>query len=309
LSQPHIHEEVIKPVIRTIQLCKKFGRITAVDSVDLEVKRGETFGLLGPNGAGKTTTIGMLSGVLSPDSGKVSINGAADPTRPEVRRQLGIAPQALALYMELTGAENLAFFGRLYGLSGAALKSRVTWALEFAGLQDRGRDRVATYSGGMQRRLNLACALVHDPPVLLLDEPTVGVDPQSRNLIFEKIEQLSSEGRTILYTTHYMEEAERLCERVAIIDQGKILAMDTVGGLVAVHGGESTLQIRLHKPPENPAAVEGKLEGNHLQIRTSQPLEALARLASSGLSIETLDIERANLEHVFLNLTGRRLRD
>ncbi|HEX7078270.1 MAG TPA: ABC transporter ATP-binding protein [Candidatus Eisenbacteria bacterium] len=195
--------------IQVNDLRKSYGDLVAVDGVSFAVEAGETFGLLGPNGAGKSTTIGMIVGSLRPDTGTVTVDGEADPTRPAIRRKIGVTPQSLALYAELTAEENLAFFGRLYGLSGDRLKHRVEWALAFAGLTDRRRDRVAAFSGGMQRRLNLVCGLLHEPPVILLDEPSVGVDPQSRNLLFENIEALKREGRTILYTTHYMEEAER----------------------------------------------------------------------------------------------------
>jgi len=296
-------------MIQATDLRKQFGELVAVDGVSLDIPRGETFGLLGPNGAGKTTTISMLAGVLKPDLGEVRIDGSSDPTRSSVRRKLGIAPQAIALYDEMTAEENLAFFGRLYGLTGKVLKERVNWALEFANLSDRRKGRIKTYSGGMQRRINLACALINDPPVLLLDEPTVGVYPQSRNLIFDKIEELKKQGRTILYTTHYMEEAERLCDRVAIIDRGKILALNTVGGLIREHGGASVIKLLLAEVPSERVEVGGLLEGKHLTITTLDPVHSLASLASSGLKIETLDIERPNLEGVFLNLTGRRLRD
>ena len=224
-------------------LRKAYGQITAVDGISFEVPRGETFGLLGPNGAGKTTTIHMIVGALHPDAGSVVVDGEPDPTRPAARLKIGTAPQSLALYGDLTGEENLAFFGTLYGLSGPRLRERVAWALEFSGLESRRRQRAATYSGGMQRRLNLVCGLLHDPPVILLDEPTVGVDPQSRNQIFESIEALRKEGRTILYTTHYMEEAERLCDRVAIMDRGRILALDTVDALREKYGGEPVTRV------------------------------------------------------------------
>lgn len=296
-------------MITASNLHKHFGKIRAVDDVSFEIARGETFGLLGPNGAGKSTTINMLSGALPPDQGQVSINGADDPTRPSVRRQLGLAPQALAIYDELTGEENVRFFGGMYSLSGRTLKERVQWALEFVGLTERRHGRAKTYSGGMQRRLNLACALVHDPPVLLLDEPTVGVDPQSRNVIFEKIEQLHREGRTILYTTHYMEEAERLCDRVAIIDKGKILALDAVDTLINRHGGGSFVAGELTAPPENPSRLPGHLEGLNLRVESNDPLKTISELAADGYRFRTLKIERSDLETVFLNLTGRSLRD
>ena len=296
-------------MIEVRDLRKSYGSLRAVDGVSFDLHPGETFGLLGPNGAGKTTTIHLMVGVLKPDAGSVRINGGADPTRPDVRRQIGIAPQAQALYADLTGEENLAFFARLYGLAGARLAERVAWALEFSGLADRRKHAVRTYSGGMQRRLNLAVALVHDPPVLFLDEPTVGVDPQSRNHIFDSIEALKKQGRTILYTTHYMEEAQRLCDRVAIMDRGKILALDTVSGLLDAHGGRSVIRAELESVPADTAALPGRLEGNTLVIETPKPLEEVARLAERGLKLTALHVTRPNLETVFLELTGRSLRD
>jgi ABC-2 type transport system ATP-binding protein len=293
---------------RISDLKKSFGELTAVDGVSFGISRGETFGFLGPNGAGKTTTLSMLSGVLAPDQGTVEIDGSTGATG-AVRRKIGVAPQALSLYDELSAEENLAFFGRLYGLGGKVLRERVAWSLEFAGLTERKSDRVKTYSGGMQRRLNLAGALVHDPKLLLLDEPTVGVDPQSRNHIFERIELLKSQGRTVVYTTHYMEEAQRLCDRVAIIDQGKILALDTVDNLIERHGEASVVEAELASPPADPAALPGTLEGTRLRVETDQPLQVVTRLAELGLKLRNLKIDRADLESVFLNLTGRRLRD
>lgn len=299
----------MQALIRVKELRKAFGQIKAVDGISFEIHRGETFGLLGPNGAGKTTTINLLVGFLKPDSGTVELGESQDPTHPDARKQIGAAPQALSLYDSLTGEENLAFWGRLYGLSGSALSERVQWSLGFSGLAERRRHRVSTYSGGMKRRLNLACALLHEPPLLLLDEPTVGVDPQSRNLIFENIELLKNEGRTILYTTHYMEEAQRLCDRVAIMDHGKILAMDTVDRLIEQHGGVSVVEVELEALPAERSKLPGELEGNQLRVETDRPLETVAELAESGLKFLKLKVDRADLETVFLNLTGRRLRD
>jgi ABC-2 type transport system ATP-binding protein len=240
---------------------KSFGKTVAVDALSLSVRKGEVLGLLGPNGAGKSTSVSLAVGLLAPDSGTVTIEGG-NPSDPAVRQRIGVAPQALAIYELLSGEENLRFFGRVYGLSGAALDARVAWCLDFVGLTDRRKDWAGAYSGGMKRRLNLAAALVHDPDLLLLDEPTVGVDPQSRNSIFESIEALQREGRTVIYTTHYMEEAARLCDRIAIVDHGTLLALGTVDDLIAAHGGEATV------------VVQGP-----------------------------------TLEKVFLNLTGRSLRD
>jgi ABC-2 type transport system ATP-binding protein len=290
-------------------LRKSYGTVTAVDGLSFRVARGESFGLLGPNGAGKTTTISMIVGALRPDAGSVTVDGESDPTRPAIRRRIGVAPQALALYQDLTAEENLAFFGTLYGLAGAKLKERVAWALDFSGLGDRRADRVSGYSGGMQRRLNLVCGLLHDPPVILLDEPTVGVDPQSRNAIFDSIERLKREGRTILYTTHYMEEAERLCDRVAIIDHGAILAIDTVEALLREHGGAPTVEIEFPSRPASLDADGGSWEGSRWRVQTPRPVETLQRAMGAGAPFTHVTIERATLEDVFLHLTGRSLRD
>lgn len=296
-------------MIEVRELRKRFGTTPAVDGVSFAVGRGETFGLLGPNGAGKSTTIGMLVGVLRPDSGEISVNGAAKPTEAAARMSVGVAPQTLSLYEELSARENLTFFARLYRLSGARLTERVSWALEFAELSDRARDRVKTFSGGMKRRLNLAVALVHDPQVLFLDEPTVGVDPQSRNHIFQRVEELKSQGRTIIYTTHYMEEARRLCDRVAIMDHGKILDLDRVESLIDRHGGRSVVKAELVRPPGDAAILPAALDGQTLRFESDRPLEEIARLSSAGVAFQTLEVTRPDLETVFLTLTGRSLRD
>jgi len=303
-------------MIEVANLSKRFGSITAVDDLSFSVPRGETFGLLGPNGAGKTTTINILCGLLRPDGGSVSLAGKADPSLPEVRASLGVVPQTLALYGELSAQANLEFFGQINGLTGRQLKDRVATCLETAGLTQRRKSRVSTFSGGMKRRLNMVCSLLHDPDILLLDEPTVGVDPQSRNLIFDNIEQLKSQGRTIIYTTHYMEEAERLCDRVAIVDQGKILDLDTVENLMSKHGGPSHIEAELEQAPANveelvqPLKVEDvDLDGTMLRFQTPEPMQSLAALNQTGLRFRTIKVETTNLEDVFLNLTGRRLRD
>jgi ABC-2 type transport system ATP-binding protein len=281
-------------MIKLTSLRKTFGPIVAVDDLTLEIQRGEVFGLLGPNGAGKTTTVNMAIGLLKPDAGRVELDGQGSPEDAAVRRRIGVAPQDMAIYEELTGEENVSFFGRLQGLTGRELAERVAWSLEFVGLTDRRRGRAKTYSGGMQRRLNLAIALVHDPPLLLLDEPTVGVDPQSRNAIFEKIEALQERGRTIVYTTHYMEEAQRLCDRVCIIDHGQVLALDTVDALIAAYGGKSVVRAQTSK--------------GETRIETDDPVAELKRLEETG-KLEHFRVDRPDLEQVFLNLTGRHLRD
>jgi ABC-2 type transport system ATP-binding protein len=211
-----------------------------------------------------------------------------------VRARLGLALQDLAIYERLTGEENLRFFATVYGLHGHSRERRVEWALDLVALGDRRRDRVSTYSGGMKRRLNLAVALLHDPRLIVLDEPTVGVDPQSRNAIFDNIEHLRDEGRTVVYTTHYMEEAERLCDRVGIIDHGKLLALDTVDGLIEAHGGPQTLV--------------ADVDGSEQRVQTDTPLAELERLAQTG-ELGRFRVERPTLEDVFLALTGRSLRD
>ena len=290
-------------------LKKRFGDLQAVDGVSIDVQPGRVFGLLGPNGAGKTTTINMLVGVLTPDDGYVEVGDQRDPTRPALRQHIGNAPQALAIYEELTPQENLSFFGKLYGLRGARLKQRVDECLEFVGLTDRRDSRTEVLSGGMKRRLNLACGIVHEPPVLLLDEPTVGVDPQSRNLIFEKIEHLRDGGTAIVYTTHYMEEAQRLCDRVAIIDHGKVLAEGTVAELLDRYGKRAAVSAELERLPDRSVNWPGTLDGLELRFESDAPLEDIAALSNQGVSFRTLQVQRADLEGVFLNLTGRRLRD
>jgi ABC-2 type transport system ATP-binding protein len=224
-------------------LRKSFGELRAVAGVSLDLAQGHVLGLLGPNGAGKTTTVSMLAGLIRPDAGDVLVDGHrmagdADTTK----RRLGLVPQELALYEELSARANLRFFGGLYGLTGPGLDRAVLSALELVGLADRARDRVSSYSGGMKRRLNLAAGLLHDPDVVLLDEPTVGVDPQSRNAIFENLEQLKQRGKALLYTTHYMEEAERLADRIVILDQGRVIADDTLAGLLRAHPGAGSLE-------------------------------------------------------------------
>ena len=267
-------------------LTKRYGERVAVDRLSLCVKRGERFGLLGPNGAGKTTAISMLVGALQPDSGEIlfhgePLSGESDP----LKCRIGYVPQELALYDDLSAADNLRFFGAIYGLSGAKLSERVEATLAIAGLTDRAKDRVRTFSGGMKRRLNLAAALLHEPELLVLDEPTVGVDPQSRNAIFEALEKLAQSGLTLLYTTHYMEEVERLCDRIAIMDQGQIVA----------EGTQSELRELL--PTSTSCAIT--LEANET---------TLALLQANGLTWREAS-ERGGLESVFLHLTGRSLRD
>ena len=308
--------------LKVDRLQKKFAAVTAVADISFCAGPGEVLGLLGPNGAGKSTTIGMLAGLIRPDSGSVRFDGSAlktgaDPTK----RRLGLVPQEIALLEELPARANLEFFGGLYGLSGRPLQDRIAAALELTNLADRAGDRPTEFSGGMRRRLNIACALLHEPQILLLDEPTVGVDPQSRNAIFDTIEILAREGRTLVYTTHYMEEVERLCKRVVIIDHGRVLADDTLSGLLA-SAPLSKLTLKYDVPPDAAALAELKslsgitqvdLEGEELFVLAADLGKAaprvLERLAARGFSCQELTSRRANLEDVFLSLTGRTLRD
>ncbi|MBL8765139.1 MAG: ABC transporter ATP-binding protein [Phycisphaerae bacterium] len=290
-------------MLRLENLRKAFGSTVAVDGLSLTVRRGEVFGLLGPNGAGKSTTMAMAVGLLAPDSGRVLIGAGAgaSPSDPSVRLGLGLAPQSLALYDELSGEENVTFFARLQGLSGRDLRGRVAAALELVGLGPRKGDRAKGYSGGMKRRLNLAAALVHDPPLLLLDEPTAGVDPQSRVGILDLVQSVAARGTTVVYTTHYMEEAQRLCERVAIMDLGKIIAIGTIEELIDAHGGGSVLTVRRNG---GPATADER-------VTTTDPVRELTRVMTGpdAATIRGVTLDRPDLESVFLTLTGRRLRD
>jgi ABC-2 type transport system ATP-binding protein len=271
---------------------RKFGQTTAVDGLSLEVRAGEILGLLGPNGAGKSTTIAITTGLLAPDSGSVDLLGLGAPTDPAVRAHLGLAPQEITLYAELTARENLVFLARLHGVAQPARRADELLAL--VELDSRARDRVGAFSGGMKRRLNLAAALVHDPKLVLLDEPTAGVDPQSRNRILELVRDLARGGKTIVYTTHYMEEAAKLCDRVAIVDHGRLLDCGTVGELVARHGGRS--------------AVTVERDGAESTVLADDPVAEVSRQLASG-GVTGVRVERPDLETVFLALTGRSLRE
>ena len=304
-------------------LHKKYGDLVAVHEVSFRAEAGETVGLLGPNGAGKTTTVAMIAGLLPPDRGEVRIEGRAvrGDTDP-LKRKLGLVPQDLALHPELSALANLALFGALYGMAGASLKREMGAALELVGLADRARDRVGTFSGGMMRRLNLASALMHDPQILLLDEPTVGVDPQSRNAIFTNLEELKRRGKTLVYTTHYMEEAERLCDRIIIIDHGKVIANDRLEGVRRLVPGVNLIEIEIENPGANGwydglrevAGIETvEMEGPKLRVGMSDlnrtAPEVLDWIRAHGYRYTHLATQRADLETVFLTLTGRSVRN
>ncbi len=290
--------------------------------VSFTVHVGETYGLLGPNGAGKTTSISMIAGILKKGGGTVTLDGQAVGTRTvEGRRSIGLVPQDLALYPDLTGRENLNFFGRMYSLGGAELRTRSNELLEMVGLSDRANQLVKEYSGGMKRRLNIAVGLIHTPKLLILDEPTVGVDPQSRNAILENVEQLAERGMAVLYTTHYMEEAERLCDRIGIMDEGRLVAEGTKRELAAIIGGDDVVRVAaegdLQSGAEGLRGVPGVTRVDVLDDGLQITATGAARLLASlmhvldglGLTVSSIDVTEPDLEAVFLRLTGKALRD
>lgn len=311
------------PVCDATDLRKTFGDLVAVDGVSFHIDPGEIYGLLGPNGAGKSTSISMICGLLARDGGEVRICGEDVDDGPPARRHIGYVPQDVALYPDLTGRENLVFWGRMYGLHGADLEGRVDDVLGRVDLADRAHDLVKTYSGGMARRINIAAGLLHTPDLLVLDEPTVGVDPQSRNAILGYVEELNAEGLSVLYTTHYMEEAERLCHRVGIIDEGKLVAEGTRRELVGLTGDQDRVVLTFEAGVdlEAAAAVCRGVEGVASASRTEDRLQALCpdsrsvlprlvgALSDAGSHLAGVEVEEPNLEAVFLHLTGKSLRD
>jgi len=317
-----VNGDAMEQVLRCRGLRKRFGQRQAVDGVSFEIGAGETYGLLGPNGAGKTTTISMVCGILARDAGEVTVAGAElTPGATRAKGHIGYVPQDLAIYPDMTGRENLAFFGRLYGMGGAELTRRVDEVLEIIDLADRARERTDAYSGGMKRRLNIGIGLLHRPQLLVLDEPTVGVDPQSRNAILTSVEALSAQGMGILYTTHYMEEAERLCDRVGIIDEGKIIAEGTRRELVALVGGVDKVSLAASGELEGAVDAlravdgvkevtprEGAIDLLVVEARRLLP-ELLASISADGVAIKSVEVVEPDLEAVFLHLTGKALRD
>jgi ABC-2 type transport system ATP-binding protein len=310
-------------MLQVENLVKRYGERAAVDGISFKADQGQTIGLLGPNGAGKTTTLSMITGLTPPDGGTISVSGrtlAADPEG--LKRMIGLVPQDLALYDETTARGNLEVFGALYRMKGSALGTAIDNALTLVGLADRAGDKVASFSGGMKRRLNIAGALLHDPELILLDEPTVGVDPQSRNAIFDNLAELRRRGKTLVYTTHYMEEAERLCDRIVIMDHGRIMADDTLAGLLARAPAANRLLVDIAGVPsaaliERLRAVPGvhgvAAEAERLTLDVDDLLsttpQVLQTVSAEGLSVRGFASEHASLESIFLSLTGRSLRD
>ena len=312
------------PILEVQNLVKKFGDFTAVDGVSFDIQGGEVFSLLGPNGAGKTTTISMLSCLLEPTSGDAIVGGHSISREAlEVKRIIGVVPQEIALYEELSARENLTFWGQMYGLGGNTLKTRVTEVLEQIGLADRAKDKIKTYSGGMKRRVNIGVGLLHKPLLLYMDEPTVGIDPQSRRSILDSVKDLNKAGMTVLYTTHYMEEAEELSNRVGIVDQGKMIAIGTQKELTQLVGENETLRLHtgenvdvqplLAALQELPEVIHVSSSDNIVVLIVPEADDALPPVLGKadrlGYKIRSVDIQEPNLEAVFLKLTGRALRD
>ncbi len=312
------------PILESQNLVKSYGDFTAVKGITFDIKEGEIFSLLGPNGAGKTTTISMLSTLYAPTSGDAIIGGHSITKEPmAVKQVIGVVPQDLALYEDLTAKENLIFWGQMYGLGGKSLNSRVDEVLEQIGLVDKAKNRVKTYSGGMKRRVNIGVGLLHKPRLLFMDEPTVGIDPQSRRAILDTVKDLNKQGMTVLYTTHYMEEAQELSNRVGIIDHGELIALGTQDELTRQVGETETLILHIgeNEDPEALAKAVSAVEGvqkadvtdHQVSVITADAKDILAAVVSKanerGLKIRSIDIREPNLEAVFLHLTGRALRD
>ncbi|UFS98422.1 ABC transporter ATP-binding protein [Nocardia huaxiensis] len=319
---PVAPDAVPDPALRCRELTRRFGEVVAVDRLSFEIAPGETYGLLGPNGAGKTTVISMVAGILAADAGDITVAGRPmTPRAVAVKSDIGYVPQELALYPDLSARENLAFFAGLYGMSRREIRTRTAQVLETVGLADRADAAVSTLSGGMKRRLNIAAGLLHRPRLLILDEPTVGVDPQSRNAILAGVTALSGEGMSVLYTTHYMEEAERLCDRVGILDGGRMIAEGTPRELTRLVGEHDLVRLAVAGVParavdalgREPAVVRAVATGTGIDLfvddaRTALP-GLLAVAADAGAAVRSVTVHEPDLEAVFLHLTGKTLRD
>ncbi|MCX8129852.1 MAG: ABC transporter ATP-binding protein [Clostridia bacterium] len=309
-------------VVKIENLTKKFDDVTAVDNITLEIDEGEIYGLLGPNGAGKSTTINMMCGLLSIDKGSIFILDQDIVKSPiQTKKNVGIVPQDLAIYEDLSAFENVKFFASLYGLKGSLLKQRVLEALDFVGLGDKARDLPSKFSGGMKRRLNIACALAHRPKLIIMDEPTVGIDPQSRNHILKSVKTLNKMGCTIIYTSHYMEEVEEICSRIAILDHGKIIAEGTKEELESIITDTSSVWVTIdsiNNIDENELKkIKGvksiEVDENTIKVNSMKEVINLDKIiqyfTDAGIPIRNIESKVPNLETVFLNLTGRKLRD
>lgn len=299
-------------------LTKKFPTITALDNISLEIKEKEFFGLLGPNGAGKSTLMNLLIGYLDADNGELNVAGEkVTRNNLESRRKIGLVPQSIALYDEISAQENLEIFGSFFGIKKNLLRAVIAENLNRVELYDRRKDKVKGFSGGMKRRLNIAASLLHNPEILLCDEPTVGVDPQSRNAIFDYLEKLNEEGKTIIYTTHYMEEAERLCSRIAIIDHGKIIASGSLDELLTLLPYEQTIIISKNQLTEHKKDLFGKFgtllnDQEKYELKPNEKLKLsdfFKSMEENGIGYNFIDVNKPSLEALFLHLTGRRLRD
>ena len=314
----------MKAILEVKELVKKYGDFTAVKGISFDIKEGEIFSLLGPNGAGKTTTISMLSTLYTPTSGDAMVGGHSVTKEPmAVRNLIGVVPQELALYDDLTARENLIFWGQMYGLSGKDLKIRVDEVLEQIGLADKARNRVKTYSGGMKRRVNIGVGLLHKPSLLFMDEPTVGIDPQSRRAILDSVKSLNRQGMTVLYTTHYMEEAEELSDRVGILDHGELIALGTQAELNHQVGENDTLILHIDESQNGEAlaaavrqiqtVLKADVTDHTVAVIAPEAEEIMApailKANELGIKIRSVDIKEPDLEAVFLHLTGRALRD
>lgn len=309
-------------MLKVDNLGKRFGEQDAVRGISLDVERGESLGLLGPNGAGKSTTISMISGLIKSDSGDVWVDGVSvNQDLRRVKQKIGLVPQDIALYTTMSARENLIFWGRMYGLGGSQVKKRADEVLEIVGLSERGNEKIENYSGGMKRRINIGAALMHEPELLIMDEPTVGIDPQSRNHILETVKQLNREGMTVIYTSHYMEEVEYLCNRIAIIDHGQVIASGTKQELCYRLLGGAAVQVTVDAVSETltdklkalPLVQQIAVHEQQITIVAGDPRQVLADAVSvivtEGQRIISLEVQEPNLETVFLQLTGRKLRD
>lgn len=309
-------------LLKAIDLKKHFKNIRAVDGINFEVKRGEIFGLLGPNGAGKSTTISMISTLIRPSGGDIFYKDESIIKQPKsIQQKLGVVPQEIALYPTLTGYENLKFWGNVYGLRGNTLKQRIKEIADIIGIKDRLKDKVEKYSGGMKRRLNIGAALLHRPELLIMDEPTVGIDPQSRNHILDTVLELNKEGMTIIYTSHYMEEVEYLCSRISIMDQGKIIASGSKDELVEIVKGDKRISLRFDRISDG---LIGKIKDinyiNNVEVFNEEVAltaingetifkDIINKVSETDSNILSIDVKKPNLEEVFLHLTGKALRD